>query len=81
MFEKIAGETHYLWRAVDHEGEVLESYVNKRRDGKATPKSHRESMRRYGQPYVIVTDHVRSYGTAMKVIGNTDQQKNRTLAE
>ena len=28
-------ETHYLWRAVDHEGEVLESYVTKRRDRKA----------------------------------------------
>ncbi len=32
MFVKISGETHYLWRAVDHEGEVLESYVSKKRD-------------------------------------------------
>ena len=35
VFVKINGETHYLWRAVDHEGEVLESYVSKRRDRKA----------------------------------------------
>jgi putative transposase len=32
---KINGETHYLWRVVDHEGEVLEAFVSKRRDRKA----------------------------------------------
>ena len=36
MFVKINGEMHYLWRAVDHEGEVLESYVTKTRDKKAS---------------------------------------------
>ena len=36
MFVKINGVKHYLWRAVDHEGEVLESFVTKRRDKKAT---------------------------------------------
>lgn len=35
MFVKINGETHYLWRAVDHEGEILVSYVTKTRDKKA----------------------------------------------
>ena len=35
VFVKINGETHYLWRAVDHEGEVLESFVTKRRDRRA----------------------------------------------
>ena len=35
VFVKINGEMHYLWRAVDHEGEVLESYVTKRRERKA----------------------------------------------
>jgi putative transposase len=35
---KINGKTHYLWRAVDHEGEVLESYVTKRRNRKAALK-------------------------------------------
>ena len=38
MFVKINGERYYLWRAVDHEGEVLESFVTKRRDKKAAMK-------------------------------------------
>ena len=38
MFVKINGERYYLWRAVDHEGEVLESYVTKKRDKKAALK-------------------------------------------
>ena len=49
VFVKINGETHYLWRAVDHEGEVLESYVTKRRDRKAALKFLRkgnEALRR-----------------------------------
>jgi putative transposase len=48
-FVKINGETHYLWRAVDHEGEVLESYVTKRRDRKSAAKFLKKSMKRYGQ--------------------------------
>jgi putative transposase len=70
VFVKINGETHYLWRAVDHEGEVLESYVTKRRDSKAALKFLRRSMKRYGQPEIIVTDKLRSYGAAMKAVGN-----------
>ena len=72
---RINGETHYLWRAVDHEGEVLESYVTKRRDRKAALKFLRKSMKRYGRPYVLVTDKLRSYGAAMKVIGNSNKQE------
>ena len=75
VFVKINGETHYLWRAVDHEGEVLESYVTKRRDRKAALKFIRKSMKRYGNPAVIVTDKLRSYGAAMKVIGNASRQE------
>ena len=75
VFVKINGETHYLWRAVDHEGEVLESYVTKRRDRKAALKFLRKSMKRYGKPHIIVTDKLRSYGAAMKVIGNFDRQE------
>ena len=75
VFVKINGETHYLWRAVDHEGEVLESYVTKRRDRKAALKFLRKTMRRYGRPQVIVTDQLRSYGAAMKEIGNADRQE------
>jgi putative transposase len=75
VFVKINGETHYLWRAVDHEGEVLESYVTKRRDRKAALKFIRKPMKRYGKPEVIVTDKLRSYGAAMKVIGNAPKQE------
>ena len=75
VFVKINGETHYLWRAVDHEGEVLETYVTKKRDRKAALKFLRKLMKRYGSPTVIVTDRLRSYGAAMKVIGNVDKQE------
>ena len=53
---KINGERHYLWRAVDYEGEVLESYVTKKRDKKAALKFMKKVMRRYGSPNEIVTD-------------------------
>ena len=75
VFVKINGETHYLWRAVDHEGEVLESFATKRRDRKAALKFLRKTMKRYGSPHVLVTDKLRSYGAAMKVIGNANKQE------
>ena len=75
VFVKINGARHYLWRAVDHEGEVLESYVTKRRDRKAAMKFLRKSMRRHGSPKVLVTDKLWSYGAAMKVIGNGERQE------
>jgi putative transposase len=75
VFVKINGETHYLWRAVDHEGEVLESYVTKHRDRTAALKFLRKTMKRFGTPHVIVTDKLRSYGAAMKVIGNAERQE------
>ena len=77
MFVKINGERHYLWRVVDHEGEVLESYVTKKRDNKAELKFLKKSMRSYGRPEVIVTDKLRSYGAvaALKDIGNADRQE------
>jgi putative transposase len=70
MFVKINGERHYLWRAVDHEGEVLESFVTKARDKKATLKILRKAMRRHGKPEYIVTDNLRSYGAALKEVGS-----------
>lgn len=50
MFVKINSETHYLWRAVDHEGEVLETYVTKRRDRNAALAFLKKAMKRYGKP-------------------------------
>jgi len=72
---KINGETHYLWRAVNHEGEVLEVFVTKRRDRGAALKFLKRAMKRYGLPMEIVTDRLRSYRAAMKVIGNAANQE------
>jgi len=72
---KINGETHYLWRAVDHEGEVLESFVTKRRDRKAALVFLKKIMKRYGRLNVIVTDKLRSYRATMKLIGNENTQE------
>ena len=72
MFVEINGETGYLWRAVDHEGKVLESYVTQRRDRKAALKFLRKLMKRHGNPGDVVTDRLRSYGAAMKVVGNAE---------
>jgi putative transposase len=74
VFVKINGERHYLWRAVDHEGEVLETVATKRRNKKAALKFLRKLMRRYGQPDRIVTDRLPSYRAALKELGATDLQ-------
>ena len=69
VFVRINGETHYLWRAVDHEGEVLEVFATKRRDRKAALSFLKRTMKCYGRPRAIVTDRLRSYGAAMKDMG------------
>ena len=75
IFVRINGETHYLWRAVDDEGEVLEVFATKRRNRRAALKFLKRAMKRYGQPTVIVTDRLRSYRAAMNVIGNAADQE------
>jgi putative transposase len=75
MFVKINGERHYLWRAVDHEGEVLESFVTKTRDRKAALKFLKKAMRKHGGPESIVTDKLRSYGAALKEVGADTRQE------
>ena len=75
VFVRINGETHYLWRAVDHEGEVLEAFVTKRRNRKAALRFLKKTMKRYGRPKIIVTDKLRTYRAAMKVIGNKSRQE------
>ncbi|GHE06478.1 integrase [Defluviimonas sp. 20V17] len=72
---KINGELHYLWRAVDHEGEVLESFVTKRRDKKAALKFLKKSLKRHGCTDEIVTDLMRSYGAALRELGISDLQE------
>jgi len=60
---------------VDHEGEVLEVFATKRRDRKAALKFLKRTMKRYGPPRSIVTDRLRSYRAAMKVVGVSDRQE------
>ena len=71
---RINGERHYLWRAVDHEGEVLEAFVTKRRGRLAALKFLKRTMKRYGRPSSIVTDRLPSYRAAMKKLGNPGRQ-------
>src|ERR1700710_2058607 len=75
VYVKINGEMHYLWRAVDHEGEVLESFVTKTRDKAAALSFIKRAMKRHGKPQTVVTDGLRSYGAALKEIGNADRQE------
>ena len=75
VFVKINGETHYLWRAVDQEGEVLESYVTKKRDKKAALKFMKRALKNYGPVEAITTDCLPSYKAAMSELGNQDRQE------
>ena len=75
VFVKINGVKHYLWRAVDHEGEVLESFVTKSRDKKAGLKFLRTLLRRHGHTETIVTDRLASYGAALKALGAIDKRE------
>ena len=61
VFVKVNGKLCYLWRAVDHEGEILEAVVTARRDKAAALKLLKRIMKRYGQPQKIVTDGLCSY--------------------
>ena len=71
---RINGETHYLGRAVGHEGKVLEDLATERRDRKATLSFLKHAMKRYGRPASSVTDRLPSYQAAMKVIGHAAAQ-------
>jgi putative transposase len=81
VFVKINGELHYLWRAIDHEGTVLDCVVTKRRNKRAALKVLKKLISRHGKPKEIVTDKLASYGAAlreldMKHLQNTDQYQN-----
>jgi len=75
VFVKINGERHYLWRAVDHEGEVLESYVIKKRDKSAALQFFKKALKRHGSPATIVTDGLKSYPAAMKDLGVEERRE------
>ena len=69
VFVKVNGRLCYLWRAVDHEGEVLEAVVTAKRDKAAALKLLKRIMKKYGSPRSIVTDGLRAYSAAMNEIG------------
>lgn len=75
VYVKINGEMHYLWRAVDHEGEVLESYVTKKRDKSAALRFLKKALKRHGSAEKIVTDGLRSYPAAMRDLGALDRRE------
>ena len=65
VFLKIQGKQHYLWRAVDQDGEVVDVFLQKRRDGKAAKRFFKRLLRNHqGEPRKIVTDKLGSYGVA-----------------
>jgi len=74
VFVKINDKAHYLWRAVDHEGEILESYVTKKRDKSVALAFMKRALKRHGKAETIVTDGLRSYPAAMRDLGNFDRR-------
>src|SRR5499433_2299500 len=65
MVVRIAGKRMYLWRAVDHEGEVLDMLVQRRRDSRAALRLMRKLSKKQGfTPNLLVTDKLRSYASA-----------------
>jgi putative transposase len=74
-FVKVNGKLCYLWRAVDHEGQVLEAVVTAKRDKAAALKLLKRIMKKYGRPRKIVTDGLRAYSAAMKEVGNAGCQE------
>jgi putative transposase len=75
VYVKVNGEQFYLWRAVDHQGELLESYVTKARDKKAALVFMKKALKRHGSPEAITTDGLRSYKAAMVNLGNQGKQE------
>ena len=82
VFVKINGKQHYLWRAVDQDGEVVDVFLQARRDGSAAKRFFRRLLQSYGgEPRKIVTDKLRGYGVAHRelipeTMHSTEQYEN-----
>ena len=82
VFIKINGKQHYLWRAADQDGEVVDVYLQEKRDGAAANRFFKRVLRSHGgEPRKIVTDKLRSYGVAHRelipdTIHSTQQYEN-----
>ena len=81
VFIRIQGELHYLWRAVDQNGTVLDILVQLRRDAKATKRFFKRLLRGlHYVPRVIVTDKLRSYGASKRnVLPEVEHRQSRYL--
>jgi len=65
VFIKIGGKQHYLWRAVDQDGEVVDGYLQKKRDAVTAKRFFMRLLKEHrDEPRKIVTDKLRSYGVA-----------------
>lgn len=78
---KLNGEMVYLWRAVDQEGEILESYITKTRDKEAALTFMKNALNRHGSPERITTDGLRSYCAGISEMGNAQVQANEDASE
>jgi putative transposase len=82
VFVKINGKLHYLWRAVDQDGEVVDVFLQAKRDGAAAMRFFKRLLRSHGgEPRKIVTDKLRSYSVAHRelipeTIHSTEQYEN-----
>jgi putative transposase len=81
MFLTINDERHYLWRAVDQDGYVLDILVQRRRDKQAAKRFFRKLLKglRY-VPWVIITDQLKSYGAAKReILPGVEHRQHRYL--
>ena len=81
VFIKINGKTHYLWRAVDQDGMVLDILVTKRRNKEAAKQYFIKLLEGTEcEPRVIITDNLRSYGAALRdLLPNNDHRQHKGL--
>jgi putative transposase len=69
VFITIRGKSHYLWRAVDQDGDVIDILVTKGRDRQAAKRFFRKALKRQGQaPWQLVTDKLRTYRAAHREV-------------
>ena len=81
VFLTIKGERHYLWRAVDQDGNVLDVLVQSHRNKKAAKKFFRKLLKRLTYvPRVIITDKLKSYGAAKRdILPGVEHRQHRYL--
>lgn len=75
MYVKLGGEMVYFWRAVDHEGEIPESYVTKKRDKSAALRFLKRALKRHGKPRRSSRNGLRPYPAAMRDLGNLEHRE------